>query len=593
MSLFKTNYNASVGIYNSIAAPNSDAVSIGSWAIETGEVKYVYSDDYTCYVITDTGKQLDRVLCLSPWFSFSNGAGMYTYPQINSRVLVGKTISNQYYILGFLPLQNYDSNDIYLNNKTPDLTEGDIHISTEYGSFIQLCNYGKIINIECDPVCKIELQSSEHKIFMKSHRVYINTAAGLLQMDTTDDGKTTTVAYFRMQTGDVENFVKVIIGNTGVSVGDKLQLNTDGSRSSTQVIFALNICNKASITVDTDGNVVTYCKSIQNRVVEDVDNLVNGMISTSVQKGVSTANKGDLKIEATGSLEIAANDKLTLSGGSSLEAVSPSTILASTGSMNITSGGTMTRSSGGSIIDEASSIKHSSGGPGSIPSVVNVSVEETELAGIMDTSISDMETYNPATASSVPDPTSASSSGNSTSADISDATPTAAESDPETGAPPAAPEKAETRIIAVANKEYYKKSRTGNLCREGTMTLYNSDNTVAGSYHFINGPWGKGAIPLGTYTISGGVRTSQAAMSVKDPVSGKKSGWKFNVSDVYDERVGATRSLLRIHPDGNTPGSEGCFVITGTYATLEDFYTKLKSILAANNGKVKLEYRKA
>ena len=587
-----TNYNSDIGLLNNLAVSAVDAFSLGAWALETGFVEHVYKEDYTCFVVTDSGKQLPKVLCLSPWFSFSTGAGIYTYPQIRSRVLVGRSVGNTYYVLGFLPLQNYDSENIYLNNRTPDLTEGDIRISTEYGSFIQMCNKGKIINIECDPVCVIEMESTKHKIFMKSHRLYINTAAGLIQMDDTDDGRTTTVAYFRMKTGDIENFVKVIIGNTGVSVGDKLQLNTDGSRSSTQVIFALNICNKASITVDTDGNVVTYCKSIQNRVVEDVDNLVNGMISTSVQKGVSTSNSGNLKIEATGNIEIAANEGLKLSGGQDLSMSSSNVALGSTGDMEITSSGAMTRSAQ-LIVDEASKIEHAAGGPGSIPSITNVIVEDSELTGIMDTSISDIERYNPALASSIPDPTRNSNiSYDSSTASLPDYTPIASDTDPETDAPEEAPSKAEIRIIAIAKKEYYKKSRTGNLCREGTMTLYNNDNTVAGSYYFMNGPWGKGAIPLGIYTISGGQRTNQKAMSIKDPVSGKKSGWKFNVSDVYDSRVGATRSLLRIHPDGNTPGSEGCFVISGTYDTLEDFYTKLKAILKANNGKVKLEYKK-
>ena len=596
-----TNYNLSLGVYNNIGAPNTDNIPIGPWAIEPGFVEFVNPDDYSCYVVSDSGRVIPRALCLSSWFSFSTGAGMYTYPQPNSRVLIGYSSKQEGFILGFIPCQNYDTENLYLNNRTPDLTDGDIHICTEYGSFIQMCNKGQIINVECDPVCKIEMQSTEHKIFMKSHRVYINTAAGLLQMDTTDDGRTTTVAYFRMKTGDVDNFVKVIIGNTGVSVGDKLQLNTDGSRSSTEVIFALNICNKASITVDTDGNVVTYCKSIQNRVVEDVDNIINGSVTSAIQKGVSTANNGDLKIMATGSLEVAANDKLILSGGQSLEAVSPKTTLASTGSLDITCSGVMTRSSNGAIIDKGTSIQHSAGGAGAIPEITNVTVTDVKAVGIMDTSVSEMEKYNPALASSIPDPTkesSASASGSpnpgSDSQDTTsnDDTPAAAINDPETDVPEEAPTKAEVRILAIAKKEYYKKSRTGNLCREGTMTLYNNDNTVAGSYYFMNGPWGKGAIPLGTYTVSGGQRTSQKAMSVKDPVSGKKSGWKFNVSDVYDSRVGATRSLLRIHPDGNTPGSEGCFVISGTYATLEDFYNKLTAILKANNGKVKLEYKK-
>lgn len=585
-----SNLNRAFGAYNTLVKPIPEQfLTDDSSNIEEGTVDFVNPKDYSCFVTTTSGKQIPDVLFVSPWFCGANGAGFYMYPQVHSKVLISKAkFTNKYYILGFVPIlsnaKTATADDTqYLNGRKTDLTEGDVVLSTEHGPFFKICNYSRSIHLICDSVCRIQMQTSEHKIFLRSHRLYINTAAGLIQMDTTDEGQTITVAYFRMKLGDQENFVKAIIGSTGVSVGDKLKLNHEtGEKTNTEVIFALNICNKASITIDTEGNIVTYCKSIENRVVENVNNIINGKITSSVQGGVSTANKGDLKIEATGGLAINAGGTLSLSGKESLVAVGNSTTLGAKNDMNIVSGSTMTRSSNGNIIDQGTGIQHSSGGAGNIPSLQDVSVNETEITGIVDTSISVIEQYNPATVSGITD---FSSIVSASSGSYSGASPAVGENPVTEQTQP--PSDDEIRIVAEASKEYYKKHSSGaGLCREGSMTLYDENKNAVGTYYFINGPWGNGAIEYGRYTVSGGVQSSETGMYVKDADTGAVSGWKFNV-DVVPGRSG-----IRIHPDGNTKGTQGCFGIVGTVATLDDFYTKLKKIISdSTDKKVGLEYK--
>src|SRR5262249_41376874 len=80
---------------------------------------------------------------------------------------------------------------------------------------------------------------------------------------------------------------------------------------------------------------------------------------------------------------------------------------------------------------------------------------------------------------------------------------------------------------------------------------------VSGStYQSRGGGQGKGTLPAGQYTVTPHMNSrSDPAMSVGGV------GWSFAVSDKFDPRVGATRSLLRIHPDGGTAGTQGCIGI--------------------------------
>jgi len=68
-------------------------------------------------------------------------------------------------------------------------------------------------------------------------------------------------------------------------------------------------------------------------------------------------------------------------------------------------------------------------------------------------------------------------------------------------------------------------------------------------------------------------------------------GWSFAVSDKFDPRVGATRSLLRIHPDGGTAGTQGCIGIVGDAATMRRFRDDMNAELKRNGGRYTLNVR--
>lgn len=64
----------------------------------------------------------------------------------------------------------------------------------------------------------------------------------------------------------------------------------------------------------------------------------------------------------------------------------------------------------------------------------------------------------------------------------------------------------------------------------------------------VSGPWGKGMLPEGVYNGESMRSRSNNAMSCE----GK--GWSLNLEPNFP----TDRTLLRIHPDGNLPGTLGC-----------------------------------
>ncbi len=103
-------------------------------------------------------------------------------------------------------------------------------------------------------------------------------------------------------------------------------------------------------------------------------------------------------------------------------------------------------------------------------------------------------------------------------------------------------------------------------------------------YNFNSGGWGRGNLPAGAYTVSGGQRTSEKGMVV-DGV-----GFKFQVSDKHDARVGGEdRSGLLIHPDGGVRGTMGCIGIVGDGATQQAFFRDMQAELQRNGGSFRLQ----
>ena len=68
-------------------------------------------------------------------------------------------------------------------------------------------------------------------------------------------------------------------------------------------------------------------------------------------------------------------------------------------------------------------------------------------------------------------------------------------------------------------------------------------------------------------------------------------GYSFAMSDKYDPRVGATRSLLRIHPDGGTAGTLGCMGVIGNAETQRQFRADMNAEIARNGGTFRLTVR--
>lgn len=125
-------------------------------------------------------------------------------------------------------------------------------------------------------------------------------------------------------------------------------------------------------------------------------------------------------------------------------------------------------------------------------------------------------------------------------------------------------------------------SNTGARNQLATGQLTVNGNT----YQFRSGGHGKGNLPPGQYTVTPHMNSrNDASMSVGGV------GWSFALNDKFDPRVGATRTLLRIHPDGGTPGTLGCIGIVGNADTMRRFRDDMNAELKRNGGRYTLEVR--
>ncbi len=109
---------------------------------------------------------------------------------------------------------------------------------------------------------------------------------------------------------------------------------------------------------------------------------------------------------------------------------------------------------------------------------------------------------------------------------------------------------------------------------DGTITVNGN------SYDFRSGGFGRGSLPRGQYTVTAHMwhRTNRA-MNVGGV------GYSFALSDKYDPRVGGTRRLLRIHPDGGSAGTEGCIGIVGNADVQRRFRDDMRAELRRNGGR--------
>lgn len=108
--------------------------------------------------------------------------------------------------------------------------------------------------------------------------------------------------------------------------------------------------------------------------------------------------------------------------------------------------------------------------------------------------------------------------------------------------------------------------------------------TVNGNtYDFRSGGHGRGSLPPGEYNVTPHMWSRNTAGMTSGGV-----GYSFALSDKYDARVGDTRSLLRIHPDGGSAGTQGCIGIVGGADVQRRFVEDMRAELARNGGSFSL-----
>jgi hypothetical protein len=116
-----------------------------------------------------------------------------------------------------------------------------------------------------------------------------------------------------------------------------------------------------------------------------------------------------------------------------------------------------------------------------------------------------------------------------------------------------------------------------NQMTEGKITVNGR------TYDYRSGGAGKGSLPNGTYNVT---RHLDSRSDRTMQVGGV--GWSFALNDKFDARVGATRTALRIHPDGAGAGTIGCMGIVGDAATQRQFRADMLAELRRNGGSMKL-----
>lgn len=143
--------------------------------------------------------------------------------------------------------------------------------------------------------------------------------------------------------------------------------------------------------------------------------------------------------------------------------------------------------------------------------------------------------------------------------------------------PPPPPPPDPVRTAVFESTEYEGQARQMKL-----GTLYVNGNR----YAFRCGGHGSGNLPTGDYTVTAHLWERSETGYVVDGV-----GYSVALSDKYDARVGRTRSLLRIHPDGGVRGTLGCIGIVGDRDTQLACREDLRAELQRGGGRFTLTVR--
>jgi RHS repeat-associated protein len=101
------------------------------------------------------------------------------------------------------------------------------------------------------------------------------------------------------------------------------------------------------------------------------------------------------------------------------------------------------------------------------------------------------------------------------------------------------------------------------------VTWYTDSGQALGKWSAASGPWGQGALPPGEYS-GNTLRTRTNPAMTREGI-----GWSLNLDPNFETE----RTLLRIHPDGNVPGTEGCIGIQAPKAALSALQNRLQQFL--------------
>ena len=131
-----------------------------------------------------------------------------------------------------------------------------------------------------------------------------------------------------------------------------------------------------------------------------------------------------------------------------------------------------------------------------------------------------------------------------------------------------------------------------NDMRQGELTLRDPNTgEVLGTYQFNNGGFQKGSIPEGTYEVS------FPRLRDKDGMVVDGFGFSFDLTQqgmadgtANDPRYSSPRVDLRIHPDGNNPGTAGCIGIIGGADVQRQFYEQASQLVESGGGSFLLEF---
>jgi hypothetical protein len=118
---------------------------------------------------------------------------------------------------------------------------------------------------------------------------------------------------------------------------------------------------------------------------------------------------------------------------------------------------------------------------------------------------------------------------------------------------------------------YYVAWRRGQTKKDRRVDGYFLIPRKGFACEACSGSSGLYPLPAGRYVASN-YRDRADPVMVRDDV-----GFSVDLSDHYDPVTGRTRSLLRIHPDGGKPGTEGCIGILSRVAECRDHLTGMLS----------------